>query len=190
MLAALFPEYAVKFGASVRGTRSIRTMSRDPLIAQRNSPGERDDRMTLARWFYKGENIAKVVETLNEILERDRNVAPFEAHDKNRTAGTFETIADSIDNGLPVMLGWNTEDYGCHAVLVVGYWRGQEEWLTINDPGGSAEVSWNSLMLQQEGGGRFETGWCRDDHWGPRPMKSVTDEDGSTTIHQWSPPGA
>ena len=94
-------------------------------------------------------------------------------------------IVPSIDQGLPVMLGWNTYDYGCHAVLVTGYWIGTETWLTINDPGGSTEVSWNSLRLQQEGRGRFEVGLCSK-HFGPRPMKSVTNDEASV-VYQWMP---
>ena len=104
----------------------------------------------------------------------------------DRRERTFDdTIVGSIDIGLPVMLGWNTEDYGCHAVLVTGYWIGGEKWLTIRDPGGSTEVSWNSLKAQQKGNGKFEVGLCSE-HTGPRPMKSVTEGEGPV-VYQWTP---
>ena len=68
----------------------------------------------------------------------------------------FEFIAKNIEDGLPVILGWETEDYGCHAVLVIGYWLGNETWLTIHDPGGLTEISCNSLTDQQRGNGQFD----------------------------------
>jgi len=187
MLASLFPEYAARFGASGKALHP--QMSRDPLIAEHRPPRDgRNDPRTLARWFYLGEYVHEVVTTLNRIVMEDRDAAPFVSGNRNRVEGTFEWITDNIDDGLPVMLGWDTVDYGCHAVLVVGYWRGRENWLTVNDPGGSTEVNWNSLMNQAES--RFDVGHCKTDHRGPRPMKSVTcgeNETESTEILQWMP---
>ena len=86
----------------------------------------------------------------------------------DRRERTFdETIVGSIDEGLPVMLGWNTEDYGCHAVLVTGYWIGKEKWLKTADPGGGTEVSWNSVKAQQKGNGLFEVGTVHEAHRAP-----------------------
>lgn len=88
---------------------------------------------------------------------------------------------------MPVILGWDTNDYGSHAVLVTGYWIGQEKWLITSDPGGGHEVSWNSLKAQQERNGLFEVGLCSR-HLGPRSMKSITrDADGGPVVHQWTP---
>ena len=110
----------------------------------------------------------------------------FECFDMDRRERTFdEMIVHSIDEGLPVMLAWNTEDYGCHAVLVTGCWIGSEKWLTIKDPSGSTEASWNSLKAQQKGNGKFEVGLCKK-HLGPRPMKSVTDDE-VPVVYQWTP---
>ena len=188
MLAALFPEYGPRFGASPNRKVSPR-MSRDPLIAMHRPSGDgRNDPRTLARWFYLGEYVGETVRTLNRIVTEDGNVAPFVSEDRNRVDGTFEWITENIDDGLPVMLGWNTEDYGCHAVLVVGYRRGRENWLTVNNPGGLTEVNWNSLRGQAEE--RFNVGYCETGHRGPRPMKSVTrgeNETESTEVLQWTP---
>ena len=124
-------------------------------------------RRILAGWFYKGETIKKVVSILNANMGSQGEATRFEYLEMDRHEHRFdETIIPSIDRGLPVMLGWDTEDSGCHAVLVAGYWIGREKWLTINDPGGSTEVSWNSVRLQQEGRGKFEVGLCSR-HLGP-----------------------
>ena len=157
--------------------------TRDPFIAHY---GWEDNRRVLARWFYHGEDIEKVVKILNSIMSFDEAKTRFECVELTRHDRTFDTtIVDSIDEGLPVMLGWNTEDYGCHAVLVTGYWIGKEKWLTIRAPAGSEEVSWNSLKAQQDGRGKFEVGFCMR-HLGPRPMKSVT-KDETPVVYQWMP---
>ena len=180
MLATLFPEYAVKFGKAK--PRATKYMSLDPLIGKY---GAEDNRRVLSRWFYHGETIDKVVKILNANMADQEAATRFECLDMDRRERTFDQIVSSIGEGLPVMLAWNTEDYGCHAVLVTGYWIGREKWLTINDPGGSTEVSWTSLKAQQKGNGKFEVGLCRS-HLGPRPMKSVT-EDEMLMVYQWTP---
>ena len=64
-----------------------------------------------------------------------------ESRSKSRSVASTK----SIDLGLPVILGWNTEDYGNHAVLVTGYWHGRDDWLLLNDPGGEDRISWPVL---------------------------------------------
>ena len=119
-------------------------------------------------------------------MASDESETRFDCVDLSRHDSTFDrTIVDSIDVGLPVMLGWNTEDYGCHAVLVTGYWIGKEKWLTLRDPGGSDAISWDSLKAQQAGNGKFEVGLCMQ-HVGPRPLKSVTKDD-EPVVYQWMP---
>ena len=181
MLATLFPEYAVEFGRAK--SRTTKYMSLDPLISMY---GNEDHRIVLARWHHHGETIKKVVDILNSNMENQSESTRFEFVDMDRRERTFdETIVNSIDDGLPVMLGWDTEDYGCHAVLVTGYWVGKEKWLTINDPGGSSNVNWNSLKAQQKGNGKFEMGLCQF-HLGPRPMKAVTEND-APVVYLWTP---
>ena len=181
MLATLFPEYAVQFGTAM--SRATKYMSLDPLIREY---GVEDNRKVLARWYYHGESIEKVVKILNANVARDEFGTRFQFMEMDRRERTFDdVIVSSIDEGLPVMLGWNTEDYGCHAVLVIGYWIGKEKWLMTADPGGGTEVSWNSVKAQQEKNGKFEVGLCTS-HTGPRPMKSVT-EDETPVIYQWTP---
>lgn len=132
MLATLFPEHSVKFGKGK--SRAIARMSEDPLISQFPVDGERDDRKVLAKWFYNGATIEDVVKTLNNVV-RTSNYIADDMRDKTDFSykrmkietkrggttydGTFKFIAKNIRNGLPVILGWDTEDYGCHAVLVI-----------------------------------------------------------------------
>lgn len=181
MLATLFPEYAVEFGKAM--PRATKYMSLDPLIREY---GSEDNRKVLARWFYHGESIEKVVRILNANMGLLSDATRFTYMEMDRRERTFDdTIVRSVDEGLPVMLGWNTEDYGCHAVLVTGYWIGKEKWLKTADPGGATEVSWNSVKAQQKGNGLFEVGLCTR-HAGPRPLKSVT-KDEAPVVYQWTP---
>lgn len=141
MLGTLFPEYEVEFGRAT--TKAVRSMSRDPLFRHY---GDEDDHVVVARWFHRGENIDKVVTILNRNMKYERVATRFECLEMDLRNRPFHRIMCSIDEGLRVMLGWDTEDYGCHAVLVTGYYIGKEKWLRVNDPGGTSnEVSWDSL---------------------------------------------
>ncbi|MCY4015358.1 MAG: hypothetical protein OXG82_21930 [Gammaproteobacteria bacterium] len=185
MLATLFPEYASEFGRA--NPKAVRLMSYDPLIREYPERGQQDHRRTLARWFYHGESIATVVDIINQNVRRPGLSTYFEFVELDRREQTFDNeIVGNIEVGLPVMLGWNTKDYGSHAVLVTGYWIGKEKWLTVNDPSGDTNVSWNSLKAQQEGMGKFEVGFCRE-HRGPRPMKSIQTSGSAPVVYQWMP---
>ena len=180
MLATLFPEYEAEFGRATK--KAVRSMSRDPLF---RNYGDEDDRTVVARWFHHGENIEMVVTILNRNMRFEGVSTRFDYLEMDLRNRPFDRIVSSIDAGLPVILGWDTEDYGCHAVLVTGYWIGREKWLTVNDPGGVHDpVSWDSLKAQRTGS-KFEVGVCHK-HVGPRPMKSVM-EGHMPVVHQWTP---
>lgn len=183
MLATLHPKYAVEFGKP-RGERTTKRMSNDPIF--RNYSKE-DHRLVLARWFYRGEWIDKMVEVLNAVMHESSEIrSEFICVGGNKSSdSTLHRIIAKVNDGLPVMLGWDAEDYGCHAVLVTGYWKGEEMWLYTNDPGGGdGQISWNSLRAQQRR--RFEVGLC-ERHDGLRPMKRTTMAEGEPpVIHQWN----
>ena len=185
MLSTLFPEYNTRFGKAAR-QRTTKHVSDDPLV--KHHPNNSDDRHALARWFYMGEYIETVTKTLNNIMEADRRGVVFEFQKKDRrTKARFQTIAESINLGLPVMLGWKAQDYGNHAVLVTGYRESVEKWLILNDPGGMPEISWDSLERQMEGG--LEIGLCKPDTFrGPRSMKSVQRGESEAIVWLWMPP--
>ena len=180
MLSALFPQYGTQFGEAAR-QRTTKNVSDDPLV--KHHPNNKDDRLALARWFYMGEWIETVTKILNNIMEADGINTTFECQKKGAHPSTFsKTIAGSIDLGLPVMLGWATEDYGDHAALVTGYWEGAEKWLILNDPGGMTEISWDSLKSQKKG--KLDIGLCKPSTFhGARPMKWTS----SRGVLQWTP---
>lgn len=187
MLSALFPEYSTRFGETNR-KRATKKLAEDPLIT--NQDGD-DHRKVLAKWFYQGEHVEKVTIILNRIMKSDGKDTKFVCLGKTARDSTFDkTIADSIDLGLPVMLGWNTHDYGDHAVLVTGYWEGREKWLLVNDPqDGASEISWLSLKRQKTA--NFEVGLCLPEtHRGYRPLKSrKTASDQAPLVERWTKEG-
>ena len=183
MLTALFPAYASRFGLSRTEHNAVKRMSADPIIANYQDR-DHDHRVTLAKWFYFGETISKMVDILNRIMSADGRNTKFKYYEEQPEDIIRNRILRKIDRGLPVMLGWDTEDYGCHAVLITGYRLGQETWLIKNDPGGGDEISWESLKAQQDG--RLQIGMCIR-HGGPRPLKSIIHEpDSDPIVYQWT----
>lgn len=190
MLAALYPSFARDFGQMNRRRGGRRGSARrggrvtDPII--RHYPRRtRTDRDILAEWFYEGEYLSRACEILNRIMLEEGHATWFEYERKTARDGTFERISNSIDEGLPVMLGWSTEDFGDHAVLVTGYWHGKKDWFLLNDPGGDTEVCWQNL--QEDKKSNFEVVTCNSgSHQGPRPDKVVSKR-GGETIFRWTP---
>ena len=187
MLSALFPGYTWNFGGAAR-RRVTKALSDDPII---RNYSQDDHRKILAKWFYMGEYVEQAVRIMNRIMKSDGERTRFGYHDETAHDNTFtEVIVDSINVGLPVMLGWNTHDYGDHAVLVTGYWEGRERWLLVNDPsGGADQISWDSLKDQRTA--KFSIGLCQPEtHVGYRPMKRCTAASGSgTTVSRWTKDG-
>ena len=192
MMATLIPELTTKFGKT--GERATKYMFRDPLIAEQTAISD-DHRQILASWFINGEYISELVRKLNKITKSHHlnSYIAFKHQVKNCTISTYNFIKSQIDDGLPVILGFDTEDYGSHAVLVKGYWIGKEKWLISNDPGGYGEYNWKSLSNQtrtrtKSGKSRIGTidlAFCTK-HIGPRPMKSIIQGE-IQTVYQWVP---
>lgn len=188
MLAALFPEEWREFGFGEGRERTTKKGSVDPFI---RFYSDEDRRLILARWFYQGEYVEGATRIMNKIMEERKFSTRFGCRRETAHDNTFtDVIAGNIDAGLPVMLGWNTPDYGDHTVLVTGYWEGRERWLVTNDPmHGAGEMSWDSLKVQKTA--KFEVGFCRPEtHQRYRPMKRTEAAVGSaTTVSRWSANG-
>lgn len=188
MLAALFPEEWREFGFGEGRERTTKNVSNDPLISFYSDD---DNRLILARWFYRGEYVRKATSILNRLMKEREFSTRFECRRETAHDNTFtDVIASSINAGLPVMLGWNTPDYGNHTVLVTGYWEGRERWLVTNDPmDGADEISWASLKGQKTA--KFEVGLCKPaTHESYRPMKRTEAAVGSaTSVSRWSANG-
>ena len=195
MLAALYPRFEREFGEltrrpSGRGTRGAHVD--DPLIRlykgtyrRPSSKAAGDDRHVLARWYYEGEFLRTVKEILNRVMKEESYRTKFVFHEETAHDNTFRNIASSIDEGLPVMLSWGTQDFGDHAVLVKGYWHGRNDWFLINDPGGDQQVCWQNLKRDKDQ--NFEVVMCDPvRHEGPRPDKAVIEGD-DETIYRWTP---
>lgn len=189
MLSALFPgaDCTSCFGEAAR-ERATKNLSSDPLITHYS---DEDNRLVLARWFYQGEYVRKATAILNRIMRAEEKRTRFACRDESAHDKTFrDVIAGSIDQGLPVMLGWNTPDYGNHTVLVTGYWEGREKWFVINDPADDArQISWDSLKRQRTA--KFEVGLCKPkSHLGHRPLKRwETASRSETIVYQWAASG-
>lgn len=190
ILTSLYPEYEKKFGLNGlnnKRNRFTQSVIQDPLII--NTDGQnRDSNFLLARWFCKGEWIENVTKILNRLMREANKTTRFECIPRGAWDNTYyDYIGGSIREGLPVMLGWNTDDYGDHAVLVTGYWEGNERWLVINDPSSDHdEISWDSLSHQKYG--KFEVGRVKPaTHSVYRPMKMeyIGDE---SSVFRWVGP--
>ena len=177
MLATFCPQHRSEFGES--SAEDVADFSiQDPIIKHYKGPMRSGPTMStrekhrkiLSRWFYRGENLKPVANTLNEICSSSPFSTHFTYRELTSSDKTLREIRKNIDVGLPVMLGWDTEDLGCHAVLVVGYWNGKHSWFSLNDPSGMDDVSWDMLKAIKKR--RLEVIMC-DRHKGPRPDKLV-----------------
>ena len=176
MLASLYPRYSWNFGELVRKP-GMRNKAHDPIFRhyageyREEKPGS-DDRYVLARWFFEGAHVTELSNTLNNCIKQSGETTRFHAREKKTNKATFFAIAESIDVGLPVLLGWNTKDYGNHAVLVIGYWHGKDDWLLFNDPSGDTQISWQ--VLGRAAKGKLEVLKCRPKtHAGPRSLSDL-----------------
>ena len=192
MLASLYPRFSVEFG-ELHAKRGRRNKAVDPIIQHfsgeyRDEKPGKDDRYVLARWFYDGVYIKEVGDTLNRIMKHDSNTTRFRYKERKVNKGTFGVISRSIDKGLPVLIGWETNDYGNHAVLVKGYWYGDDDWLLLNDPGGETRMSFQ--VLHQAVNAKIDVLDCDPcTHSGPRPDKAVHSTDGAMEIQRWKAKG-
>ena len=189
MLSTLFPGsgFTRSFGESAR-ERATKNLSNDPLITHYS---DEDNRLVLARWFYQGEYVRKATTILNKVMRSEEQATRFVCRRESAHDNTFrDVIAGSINDGFPVMLGWNTPDYGNHTVLVTGYWEGREKWFLINDPADDAgQISWDSLKQQKTA--KFEVGLCKaKTHLGHRPLKRWEAASGPmTVVCRWTSKG-
>ena len=183
MIAALYPKLESWFGWAESFSNGQYRIE-DPLISNyvgtakrgKSSSKSQKHRNILARWFYLGEDMINLVRTMNNVVEKEDFDTRFEVREETAHDNTFTEITRSIDDGLPVILSWDTEDFGCHAVVVVGYKLGQQRWFLLNDPGGSQQISWENLKGTKLS--NFEVIECTN-HLGPRPDKLTVLKDGT-----------
>ena len=144
LLATLHPEYQDLFGRGARRQR-VGLKVEDPLI--KNFPHKKDTTydQVLASWFYSGAYLKDACKALNKSMKEDGRDTHFKNAQYDSSDTVFNLIVHDIDQGLPVMIGWTTIDYGVHCALVVGYRKASRRWFILHDPGGSNEVCWEVL---------------------------------------------
>lgn len=183
LLATIHPQYQEHFGVGSRRKKAGLVVE-DPLIKyfQRDSVNTTPDK-SLASWFYGGAHLHKAHQLLNRIMRKEGHRTRFTYIEETKHDNTFDNIADSIEQGLPVLVGWNTQDFGDHTVLVRGYEVGQQHWFLLRDPGGNERVSWESLkatMTTRMGVLRINP----ERHDGLRPDK-LTSKNHERRLERW-----
>jgi hypothetical protein len=184
LLATLHPSYQVYFGRGAR-YRRVGLKVKDPLIRNFPGPAKESDDHVLSSWFYSGASLQNACKALKATMKKGHLDTLFRHKLCNNIMSTYKIIANNIDNGFPVMIGWNTVDFGVHCVLVVGYRIADRHWLIVHDPAiGYEEVCWEVLGdIDKE---RLEL-VIVESHNGLRPDRLTEHKDGSTQIDRWWP---
>ena len=192
LLATLHPEMQDLFGRGARRQR-IGLKVEDPLLKHFPRSTKDSNESVLSSWFYCGAYLRDACKALNASVEERKSDTVFQSLFKHKEYthhdSTFNLIVSKIDQGLPVMIGWSTVDYGVHCSLVVGYRLVKHRWLILNDPSGGDEISWEVLKDIDNALLDLVT---VEYHEGPRPDRlTVTFDDdeniGSTQIDRWWP---
>jgi hypothetical protein len=187
LLLTLLPELEPEFGKGHSVQRAGLKVE-DPLLRKYSiAVGSGDDTSkAFAKWFFGGANTKDVQRALNGVLRAKQVSTRTVYAEKNHKDATFDYLTAAIDDGLPIILAWDSDDFGLHAVLVVGYRRMQLRWLIVNDPSdGQIEIAWESLSKATRG--RFEVVRVdADKHSGPRPDKVILLKgDESPKVQRW-----
>jgi hypothetical protein len=188
-LETLHPEYRDLFGNAARRPR-VGLKVEDPLIKNFPHPAGGSNDRVLSTWFYSGAHLNDACKALNKSMKEDGRDTRFKYTRYNNCDKTFNLIVGDINQGLPVMIGWTTIDYGVHCALVVGYRKASLRWFILHDPSGGNEVCWE--VLKAIGKSRL-TLVTVDHHDGPRPdrMTTVINAKGEyvrpTKIDRWWP---
>lgn len=172
---------------SSRGAKSGDILSNHYPSTRRLTTGDEK----LAAWFFNGAQVKKAATAINAALEAVHEGTRVR-HSAVQAAGLWETCRAAIGSGIPLVLGWQSEQIGDHAVLVRGWEkRGtasgrSSRWLLLHDPaGGREEIS--ERQLRAMAGDLFDVITVDPaTHGGLRPDKRLEDVDG-WWIERWWP---
>lgn len=180
MLETIFPEARLLFGKGRVQTGPSSLSIEDPIFAEHSDYRNAINKYQLtSRWFFEGMHISDALKTMNRYAIDIAGVDKlfFVQEDKAFNDKNFDYIKASIDNGLPVLLGWWSTEFGEHTVVVSGYRESPDKFLLLHDPGGMEEVSW--VRLKETRTERFDLAFVDVDVFGklgrPRPDKSTTE---------------
>lgn len=184
LLATVHPKYQNFFGRGAR-RQGVGLKVEDPLIKNFPRSKKASNDRVLSSWFYGGAYLKDACKALKATMKEGGLDTQFKYKLYNHIMGTFDFIADNIGRGLPVMIGWNTVDFGVHCALVVGYREADRHWLILLDPTrGYEEVCWE--VLKDIDKSRLAL-VSVDYHDGPRPDRLTVDKGGSTQVDRWWP---
>lgn len=192
MLLALHPELYGELNLNANA---------DPIVSSVSLHGVQTREQLIASWIANGLEPRKVASALTNLAQKTR--LSFEAIHKehNKVDSTFDSIVQSIDRGLPVMLCHDSRSLGHHAVVVTGYQIERKsstdnrvEWLVLADPGGAVMRQWSQLVDLSTG--RLEIIWLDAKEGSRRPdiRETKTDRNGNVhtvrTLRYWRKSGA
>jgi hypothetical protein len=184
LLTTLHPTYQDLLGRGARRQR-VGLKVEDPLI--KNYPGSQKipKDQVLSSWFYGGARLKDACALLKATMKEDCLDTKFKHKSSYHVQSTYDLIADHIDDGLPVMIGWNTVDFGVHCALVIGYRIAARQWLVLHDPTcGNDEICWE--VLKEIDRSRLEL-INVEYHDGPRSDRITVDKKGRKQIDRWWP---
>jgi hypothetical protein len=171
LLCALEPALEDEFEAP--------TVARDPLFA--HLPRRRGERLeaAVAEWHASGVKLPRLCRAMSAA-----GATRF-AYASGKRA--LHGLCAAIDDGLPTLLAWESEQMGDHTVVVSGYDRYPAIWLRMLDPVRAAEVM--EIDQIRRLADRVEI--IRPiAHAGPRPDKLTTLRNSrgrKTRVERWDP---
>lgn len=171
LLATLHPEYQDFFGRGARRQR-VGLKVEDPLIKNFPKPKKESNDRVLSSWFYSGAFLKDACKALNATMKEGRLDTRFKYTTCTNRNRVFDLIMDDVNQGLPVMIGWTTIDFGVHCALVVGCRRASRRWFILHDPSGMREVCWEVLKAIDTS---YFTTVSVEYHDGPRPDRLIVD---------------
>jgi hypothetical protein len=172
----------------------------DPLFSHLPRAPRRTLERIVADWLATGVRFGPLARALNEACKprprkgkrkprasnsiRDEITTRYRARRMAFGVRTLELLRSNVDQGLPCVLGWESQELGNHTVLVVGYdryaRRGGHRWLRVLDPTrGQDIIEWGQLA-------RVATApadiiWCTT-HDGVRPDRLTVDRDAEGNV--------
>jgi hypothetical protein len=135
----------------------------------------------VASWLTTGVHFKPLARALSVAC---KGTTRFRARRTRCTTTALEFVRSNVDEGLPVVLGWESAELGNHTVLVVGYDRGPRRtslrWLRVLDPTrGQDIIEWGQLARVVTA--PVDIIWCAK-HDGVRPDRLTTERDSEGKI--------
>jgi hypothetical protein len=148
----------------------------NPIIANSPRHGSQTIEGLFINWIKHGSGLDSLCKSLNRVCENSQTdgiETCFEHFRRKRIPRTYADIVKLIDDGLPCIIGWDSDELGSHAVVVTGYdYYRHSRWLLLNDPSdANAKLEWDQLRALTHG--KLDLIACIN-HNGVRPDRLTT----------------